>query len=66
MIKEWALGDKVILQKAHPCGSYEWEVYRVGADIGIRCTRCGHRLLIARRGLEKRARKLTQGTNVPD
>ena len=28
-------GDVVRLRKAHPCGSYEWEVVRVGADIGL-------------------------------
>ena len=29
------LGDVVRLRKAHPCGSCEWEVARLGADIGL-------------------------------
>jgi len=66
MIMEWTVGDKVTLQKGHPCGSYEWEVYRVGADIGIRCKLCGRRLLIARHDLEKRAKKLSQSSRVSD
>jgi len=39
MTTEIKLGDIVRLRKAHPCGSYEWEVVRVGADIGLKCQR---------------------------
>jgi hypothetical protein len=60
VVMEWNLGDLVTLHKVHPCGSYQWEVYRMGADIGIRCTTCCRRLLMERRSLEKRARKVTQ------
>jgi hypothetical protein len=42
------LGDIVRLRKAHPCGSYEWEVVRVGADIGLKCLKCQRRVLLAR------------------
>jgi len=38
------LGDIVRLRKAHPCGSYEWEVLRVGADIGLKCLKCQRRV----------------------
>ncbi len=48
------LGDVVRLRKPHPCGGYEWAVVRLGADIGLRCTTCGHRVLLPRRELEKR------------
>lgn len=65
MIMEWSVGDLVTLRKVHPCGSYQWEVYRVGADIGIRCTVCGRRLLMERRALEKRAKKVAQGSQKP-
>ncbi|HEY64804.1 MAG TPA: DUF951 domain-containing protein [Caldilineae bacterium] len=43
------IGDVVRLRKPHPCGSYEWEVVRLGADIGIRCCQCGRRVLLPRR-----------------
>lgn len=66
MTMDWTIGDKVTLQKAHPCGGYEWGVYRVGADIGIRCMLCGRRFLIARRDLEKRVKKLAQSTRDSD
>ena len=35
MVMEIKLGDIVRLKKQHPCGSYEWQVVRLGADIGI-------------------------------
>lgn len=48
------LDDVVRLRKPHPCGSYEWTVVRLGADIGLRCHGCGHKVLLPRRTLEKR------------
>ena len=50
------LGDIVRLKKAHPCGSFEWRVYRIGADIGIRCLGCSHTVMLERRELERRTR----------
>ncbi|MEE8162673.1 MAG: DUF951 domain-containing protein, partial [Anaerolineae bacterium] len=38
------LGDVVRLRQQHPCGGYEWEVVRLGADIGIKCRTCGRRV----------------------
>jgi len=56
MVIEVDLGDVVRLRKKHPCGSYEWEVVRLGADIGIRCLGCGRRVLLPRRTFEKRVK----------
>ena len=50
------LGDRVTLARPHPCGSREWQVVRLGADIGLRCLGCGRRVLIARPDLERRLR----------
>lgn len=55
---ELNLGDRVQLRKAHPCGSYEWTIYRVGADIGLRCTGCGRRVMLTRREFNKRLKQL--------
>ncbi|MBM4464962.1 MAG: DUF951 domain-containing protein [Chloroflexi bacterium] len=54
------LGDVVRLRKQHPCGGYEWEVVRLGADIGIKCQTCGRRLLLPRRKFEKSVKKLVR------
>ncbi|APV45507.1 hypothetical protein Dform_02205 [Dehalogenimonas formicexedens] len=51
---DFKLNDVLRLRKPHPCGGYEWTVYRLGADIGIICNTCKHRLLIPRSDIEKR------------
>lgn len=48
------LGDVVQLRKPHPCGGWEWTVVRLGADLGLRCDTCGHRVLLARGQFEQR------------
>jgi hypothetical protein len=48
------LGDVVRLRKRHPCGSDEWLVDRLGADIGLRCRGCDRHVMIERRALERR------------
>lgn len=48
------IGDRIGLRKAHPCGSREWRVTRIGADIGLVCEGCGHRILMDRLGVERR------------
>jgi len=54
MVIDIKLGDVVRLKKKHPCGSYEWEVVRLGADIGIKCLQCQRRVLLPRSVLERR------------
>ena len=52
------IGDTVRLRKPHPCGSYEWEVVRVGADIGLKCLKCQRRVLLQRGTFEKRLKTM--------
>lgn len=56
-IVEIKVGDIVRLRKAHPCGSYEWEVVRVGADIGLKCLKCQRRVLLARDVFRRRLKE---------
>lgn len=51
---ELVLEDVVRLRKPHPCGSLDWTVVRLGADIGLRCHGCNRRVLLPRRELERR------------
>jgi hypothetical protein len=53
-VLEVLLGDLIRLRRAHPCGSSEWLVDRLGADIGLRCQGCGRHVLLERRLLESR------------
>ena len=48
------IGDRIRLRKAHPCGSHDWLVTRLGADIGLTCEGCGHRILMDRLDVERR------------
>jgi len=59
MLPEIQLGDKVTLRKEHPCGGYEWEVVRLGADIGLVCLTCKHRVMLSRRELNRCLKKRT-------
>jgi hypothetical protein len=56
MVMEIKLGDVVRLKKRHPCGGYEWQVVRLGADIGIRCLQCQRRVLLPRSTFERRVK----------
>ena len=57
---ELFLGDVVRLRKPHPCGTFEWTVVRLGADIGLRCHGCQHKVLVPRRTVEKRLKQFVQ------
>jgi hypothetical protein len=50
------LDDILRLRKPHPCGGYEWRVVRLGADIGLVCLTCNHRIMLTRREVEKRTK----------
>ncbi len=51
---ELRMDDVLRLRKAHPCGSREFRVARLGADIGLLCAGCGHRILMDRLDVERR------------
>lgn len=48
--------DILKMKKQHPCGSAEWEVLRIGADFRLKCTGCGHQIMIPRVKAEKNVR----------
>jgi hypothetical protein len=47
-------GDVLRLRRPHPCGNTDFEVVRLGADIGLRCMTCSRRIMLARSLLERR------------
>ena len=51
-------GDIVRLKKKHPCGSFDWEVLRSGADFRLKCCGCEHQVMMARKLVEKNIRRL--------
>jgi len=58
MVLEIKIGDVVRLKKVHPCGGFDWQVVRLGADIGIKCLKCERRILLTRSVFERRVKKL--------
>ncbi len=54
----YTLGTKVIMKKPHPCGTNEWEITRLGADIKLKCSNCGRVVLIPRIEFNKKLKKI--------
>ena len=59
------VGDRVMLRKRHPCGGFQWEVTRIGADIGVRCLTCNRRVLLLRSKFEKQVKTLERAEGTP-
>lgn len=58
MLPDLQLNDILRLRKPHPCGSYDWKVVRLGADIGLECCQCKRRVLLTRRELSRRLKTI--------
>ena len=54
------LGDRVEMKKPHPCGEKVFTIIRVGMDIKIKCTGCGHEVMLPRSKAEKGIRKILE------
>lgn len=54
----YTIGTKVMMKKNHPCGTNEWEVIRLGADIKIKCVNCGRTVLIPRIDFNKKIKRI--------
>jgi hypothetical protein len=67
VLTDLRLNDMLRLRKPHPCGSYEWTVVRLGADIGLQCNSCGRRVMLTRRELARRLKtNLTKHDDQPE
>lgn len=61
------VGDIITMKKAHPCGkTHDFSVLRVGMDFKIKCTACGHEVMLARAKCEKNIKKITRNGEVLD
>ncbi|MFQ5380683.1 MAG: DUF951 domain-containing protein [Dehalococcoidia bacterium] len=49
------VGQVYRMRRRHPCGGWEWRVYRIGADVGIECCTCGRKVMLERSRFEARA-----------
>ena len=55
---KYNVGDHIITKKKHVCGSDEWEVLRIGAEIKIKCTNCSRELMIFKAELDKKIKTI--------
>ncbi len=61
---KFAVKDKLIMKKKHPCGGDCFTVVRVGSDVRIICDGCGRDLTLPRQSLEKMIKKVISENNM--
>ena len=52
------VNDILVMKKEHPCGAKQWLVLRSGMDFRLRCTGCGHEVMLPRAKIEKNIKKV--------
>jgi hypothetical protein len=58
--KNYEMGSLVVMKRGHPCGTNEWEIIRIGADIKIRCTGCNRVIMMPRIEFNKKIKKIVK------
>ena len=58
------VGDIITTNKKHPCGSFYFELMRVGIDFRIKCMGCQKQIWIERKNLEKRIKKVSRDQEI--
>jgi len=48
------------MKKPHACQANRWQIIRMGADIKIKCTNCGHIVMMPRRDFTKKLKKVIE------
>ena len=61
--KQYTLNDHVIMKKGHPCGTNNWEIVRLGADIKLKCTGCGRLIFMPRIEFNNKLKKVIEKEN---
>ena len=51
------IGDQVEMRKPHACGGNLWTVTRTGADVRVRCDRCGRSVMLSRERFARAVRR---------
>ena len=60
MVSNYKLGSIIIMKKEHPCGTNEWTITRIGADIKIKCNNCGRFIMLPRNDFNKKMKKVVK------
>lgn len=57
---DFAIGDIVKMKKKHPCGSDNWQIWRMGMDFGIKCCGCDRKIMMPRAKFEKAVKSIVE------
>ncbi len=58
--KQFGLYDVVEMKKPHPCGTNEWKIIRMGADIRMKCEGCGHSVMLPRSEFTRKMKRVVK------
>ena len=58
MIDGFDIGHAVEMKKPHACGGSTWQITCTGADIKLKCCRCGRVVMMDRLDFLKRAKRI--------
>jgi len=58
------INDILIMKKPHVCGSFKWQVIRNGAEVKIKCEKCGREVMLFKPELEKRIKEIVTKDNI--
>ncbi|MDY0276571.1 MAG: DUF951 domain-containing protein [Acholeplasma sp.] len=53
----YQIDDLVTFKKKHACGSFEWKIVKIGADIKLECLGCGRNIVLLPIDIDKRKKK---------
>lgn len=59
----YRVGDKIKSKKPHACGGKDWEITRVGADVKLKCLRCGRVIFLSVDETTKMTAEYIKGEN---
>lgn len=54
----FGLNDRVIMRKPHACGANLWRIVRTGADVKLKCEKCGRTVMLDRGDFMKAAKSI--------
>lgn len=63
MTNNLSLEDIIEMKKPHACGSKTWTITRLGVDLKLKCTGCGHEIMMDRLEVLKKMKKKVDKTN---
>lgn len=53
----------IISKKTHACGGNEWSVERLGADVKLKCLKCGRSVFMSKDAVRKMAKEIKDNPN---